>query len=419
MATYEGPGFSITEAAKGAEAVTSILAQPDVLAEEQARSKILQTQSETEQMRLAAKKEYMAAEKGVPARNISDIYGKSPEGDPAIISGNNTYSFMQLSQELQQRKQSLAAEEKNLRLLAPEDRRYGEQTVERMQKDVDVLEGKLSKEIETHAGERFSLLDSINDEASLQGARNYYRREVEAIADKAIADGKMSPDNKERFVNDKVNSFLPQKYDANGKVKIATQKNGMLSIADQARMKREDSEAKKADAALKRADAQAQRVYNLQMKAIQSHNKDEIANSIRLTSAQLQDASRQIKEFEDKAAQYEADARSATDKAIIERDKQLADDYRLRAAELEMQKKPLEDVMKALDEHILPEDVKEKVTEADKNKTPDEKNREKFPNAPPIHSVIRGHRYMGGDPASEKSWVTRQEWKGKITVKGE
>jgi hypothetical protein len=155
----------------------------------------------------------------------------------ASSSGKETTGSLMLASELQQRKQDLHQEESNLRMLAPEDRVHAEQTLQKKQKDIDLLESKVSGLAQKHLGENYALLDTVKDESSLQGARSYLTQKANAMADEAIANAKITPENREAFVQAQVDALLPKSYDAAGKTAVETRKMSQLDIADQAKYK--------------------------------------------------------------------------------------------------------------------------------------------------------------------------------------
>ena len=358
------PGYSTEEAAKGAEAFTKIITQPDVQARIKAESSQAQSQAAVEQMKAEGQKAFMEAEKKAletsTGKGMGDIYGKPSEVDPAVATGESAYGNLQLSQELQQRKQALQQEERNIKLLAPEDRTHLENTIQRMQKDIDTTETKLLNQHQKYLGEEFSLLDSVHDDASLQGARQYAARGIGALADKAIADKKMAPENKEAFIRDNLDKLLPETFDAAGKSMLETKKNGLLSVQDQIKEKRELSEARKAEAANLRAENEGKRIAAIQEKQLASGDKQRIKESLDATKGVIQDNRRAIKEYEDKAEQSESEAGSLKefDKPEAARKKKLAEDYRGYARDLEQTNKPLVDTLKATGEKLLPEQFK-------------------------------------------------------------
>jgi len=217
-----------------------------------------------ESQRYKGLQDYMKSEKDSQTKPDTSslqkgVAGTSPEIDPAITAGGNAYSVINLGQELQQRKQEIKAEENRMKNLSPEDKAHAGANLEHLQKDADNLEAKLLKESEQHLGEQYSLIDSVKDEASLQGARAYARRGINALADKAIADKKIDPSNKEAFITAELNSMLPEHYDSSGKSMLDTRKNGMLSIGDQIKFKMAEAANKRALAELQKADAASQR----------------------------------------------------------------------------------------------------------------------------------------------------------------
>jgi hypothetical protein len=222
----------MSDVSEGSKAVENMSLSSTRMDRAKAETSSAQSDAIIKGLRAQGQQKYMDAEAKMPGVSSSPF---TSEG--ASSSGKETTGSLMLASELQQRKQDLHQEESNLRMLAPEDRVHAEQTLQKKQKDIDLLESKVSGLAQKHLGENYALLDTVKDESSLQGARSYLTQKANAMADEAIANAKITPENREAFVQAQVDALLPKSYDAAGKTAVETRKMSQLDIADQAKYK--------------------------------------------------------------------------------------------------------------------------------------------------------------------------------------
>jgi len=326
---YAGTGYSPVEAAKGAQALTDIMAQPAVLADTKAKA-------EMDVLRVQGQKAYMEAEK--KTKPLQDIISAA---DNAPHTGDMAYDNLKLSQELQQRKQAIAQEEQNLKLLLPEDRQKAEVTLAKMQKDVDTLEMKVLDNHNQYLGQEYALLDNVKDQPSLDAARAIARNTAAKVADRAIKDGKMSPQNREAFIQDQINSMLPEKYDEAGKTLINSHKDGLMTVQDQIKMKMLANQEKAFELRQKHFD-EMERIRTLQedrMSAKASRDNyaklvGDIDKSINTTANNLRNAKTNLTRLETSMNKDDADV-----KAQIQNLQDEIQGYNIQLSSLDREKK--------------------------------------------------------------------------------
>lgn len=202
-----------------------------------------QTQISSDQLQIQKNKaisDYMTAEKAAvspAAEGLNKLVQGTPT-DPAILGGKASYDIVQQSQELQQRKQELFAEEQRAKGLPPEERAKLETSLSRKQLYVDKLQENLLTNTEKQLGEQYSVLDAIKNEKDFNAASLYMKKQFSTMADAAGLTG----NDKDNFVDDHMKKTLPSKWDENTLKQIDVKKNGMLSVQDQIAMKRFDAQ---------------------------------------------------------------------------------------------------------------------------------------------------------------------------------
>lgn len=290
---YSGPGFSIAAAAKGSEAVDTALTS-------------FQTQASDAEATNAGNK----ANTAKAAYEVDRYKGLQDymKGKQAGASGTAHYDTLTQAQELQQRQQQIDQESNRIGKIAPEDQKAARAGLEKMQKDKDNLQEKVYKQTEGHLGEQHALLGAVNDETSLQGARQYARGEVEAMADKAIEDKKIDPSNRENFIKDAVNKLLPEHYDAKGKAQIETKLNENVSTQDQIKNKQAENAHIRALAELKRADQASIRLAQTTNRQIQSDNVKALAAESRARADTIKGNNEMIKSYESEIGKLQKEA---------------------------------------------------------------------------------------------------------------
>ena len=159
---------------------------------------------------LAQKSSYELSDYG--SRSQLDFAAKQKQS--ATELGKTQYDVNTLVGQIQQDRAEITNMEKSINDagLLPKDRQSLEATLQRKKSSLNTTELRYYNQQSKVLSDTAVVLGSVNNQESLDNARSYMKDTYNTEADEAIASGKIHPDQKEKFINDRL-ARIPNKWD--------------------------------------------------------------------------------------------------------------------------------------------------------------------------------------------------------------
>lgn len=326
--------YFLSEAVKGAEAVTEIQAQPYKLQsyvnEEKASELNLKT-AEIQEKEAEAEAPYREA---VSQWKLQDFMSRQDQFHKSL--GESHVESLTLQQQIAQEQQELNKQQKYIDSAPGEMRPQLEAQVTRCENNLNNLRGKLLTLQSKQTDDTIGVLKSVDSETSLQAVRSGVDSIASSAADAAISRGQIDPSQREAFKSDtkkKLLASLPQHYDAGGIAMLKATLGTMEDSAQQFKDMQEKRMIAQSNAELARARTYQQALNFRIDNAAKTHDEKLLRVRVDAAKAELDIDEKKVKESDDQAIKYEALAQKAFDPVTKKQYAESAQSFRDKAKE--------------------------------------------------------------------------------------